>query len=152
MKLAAIAAAAGLVLGALTASHFTALRWSGKLEAVKVEYQQREHAAERAAADREKQWAKSLEDVSREAAKQLEDVRKSERAAADSRVRKAAAEYARRPAAADDSTPDDRARVLAELFADADERAERVASAYDEARVRGLGCERAYDLLRVTAE
>ena len=150
MKLTLAASAVALALGALTASHFTALRWSGKLDALKIEYQQREHAAERAAVDREKQWARGLEDANREAAKQLEDVRKSERAAADSRVRKAAAEYARRPAAADDSTPDDRAAVLAELLADADELAERMAAAADESRVRGLACERAYDSLRVT--
>ena len=83
MKLTLAASAVALAIGALTASHFTALRWSGNLEAVKVEYQQREHAA-----------------------------------------------------------------VLAQLFADADELAERMAAAADESRVRGLACERAYDSLR----
>lgn len=146
MKVTAVALAVGVLGGWFVTSQV----WSGRMEAQRVEFMEREHAAERAAAEREKQWAKSLEDASREAAKQLEDVRKRERAAADSRVRKAAAEYARRPAATDDGTPDDRAAVLAELLADADELAERMAAAADESRVRGFACERAYDSL--TAE
>lgn len=148
MKVTAVALAVGVLGGWFVTSQV----WSGRMEAQRVEFLEREHAAERAAADREKQWAEGLERANREAARQLEDVRKSERAAADSRVRKAAAEYARRTPTADNCAADNRAAVLAELLADADEFAERVAAAADESRVRGLACERAYDSLRVAAE
>ncbi|QIE86808.1 DUF2514 family protein [Pseudomonas nitroreducens] len=88
----------------------------------------------------------------------IDQVRANASAAADQRVRDAAAKYADRIAAVEagrdsctaaaSKAAAQHARVLAELLGEADRLAGIYAEAADESRVRGLACEAAYDGIR----
>lgn len=147
---AAAVAIAGF-MGFSTGAHFESVKWSLRWEARNVADSEAAHKAESAQRDKEQEWQTKLDEVSKNASKQIEDVRRAERSAADGRVRSAAKEYAGRVSESACTThggAPSGVEVLAELFADADELAERMASEADESRIRGLACEAAYDALR----
>lgn len=139
-----IAVVLSLLVGYGVGAYYTSLQWSLKWEA-------RNLADSEAARAKEAEWQAKLNEISKDATKKLYDVRKSERAAADDRMRNQARNYASRNKStcpADGGAPD-AIEVLAELFSDADELAETLAAEADEARVRGLACEQAYGALIV---
>lgn len=137
--------------GFATGAHFESVKWSLKWEQRNVKDNEASLAAETKERVLEQSWQTKLDEVSKNASKQIEDVRRAERSAADGRVRSAAKEYAGRVSesacTANGGAPSG-VEVLAELFADADELAERMALEADESRIRGLACEAAYDALR----
>lgn len=100
----------------------------------------------------------SINKVIQDGQRNIDQVRANASAAADQRVRDAAAKYADRVAAAEagrdsctaaaSKAADQHARVLAELLGEADRLAGVYAEAADESRVRGLACESAYDAVR----
>lgn len=138
-------------LGFAAGTHMESVKWSLRWEARNVADSEVAHKAESAQRDKEQEWQTKLDEVSKNASKQIEDVRRAERSAADGRVRSAAKEYAGRVSESACTTHGGATggvEVLAELFADADELAERMASEADESRIRGLACEAAYDALR----
>ena len=100
----------------------------------------------------------SVNKVIEDADRKIDQVRANASAAADQRVRDAAAKYADRVAAAEagrdsctaaaSKAAAQHARVLAELLGEADRLAGVYAEAADESRVRGLACEAAYDGIR----
>lgn len=145
LKITLLAAAISAALGVLAGSHFTALRWSGKMEAQRLDIQAAEH-------NRERGWNTKLEEVRRDAAKELEDVRRVERSAADGRMRKALTDYARRHTCSPPGGEADPIEVLANVLARADELAEKFAGEADTARARGLACERSYNALTNSLE
>jgi len=120
--------------------------------------QQRYTQALNEALDRARRQEQSLyaqmEALTRDAEKQLQDLAASERAAADTRLRDLAAQYAHRPArtnpapTASCEAERTRARVLAQLLGEADQLAEHFATEADQRRVAGLACERAYEAVR----
>lgn len=147
---AAAVAFAGFV-GFATGAHFESVKWSLKWEQRNVKDSEASLAAETKERVLEQSWQTKLDEVSKNASKQIEDVRRAERSAADGRVRSAAKEYAGRVSESACTTyggATSGVEVLAELFADADELAERMASEADESRIRGLACEASYDSLR----
>lgn len=97
----------------------------------------------------------SVNKVMEDADKKIDQVRADASAAADQRVRDAAAKYAGRAAAAETGRDSctaaasqaaaKHARVLAELLGEVDRLAGVYAEAADESRVRGSACEAAYD-------
>jgi len=121
---------------------------------------QRYTAALNEALDKARRQEQSLyaqmEALTRDAEQQLQDLAASERAAADTRLRDLAAQYAHHSAgtnpAATASCQTERARaaVLAELLADADQLAERFATEADRNRLAGLACERAYEAAQLS--
>lgn len=112
-------------------------------------------ARERAEEQRRQQ---SINKVIEDGQRNIDRVRANGDAAADQRVRDAAARYADRIAAAEAGRDSctaaagqaaaKHARVLAELLGEADRLAGVYAEAADESRVRGLACEAAYDGIR----
>lgn len=147
----AAAVALSGIFGFATGAHYESIKWSLKWEERNIKDIDAALAAETKERQREQEWQTKLEEVSKNASKQIEDVRRAERSAADGRLRSAAKDYAARTSESacttDGSTPSG-VEVLAELFADADELAERMALEADESRIRGLACEAAYDSLR----
>lgn len=149
--ISAASLAIGFGLGFGFGSHYESLQWSLKWEERNVKDSEAALAAEAKERKQEQEWQTKLEGVSENARKQIEAVRKSERSAADNRVRDAAKAYAARErenSCAEDGGAPSGVEVLAQLFADADELAERMALEADESRIRGLACEAAYDALR----
>lgn len=114
-------------------------------------FEAREHA-------KEQRRQQSINKVIEDGQRNIDQVRANANAAADQRVRDAAAKYAGRAAAAETGRDSctaaasqaaaKRARVLAELLGEADRLAGVYAEAADESRVRGLACEAAYDGIR----
>ncbi|MBB4863365.1 membrane protein involved in colicin uptake [Pseudomonas nitritireducens] len=114
-------------------------------------FEAREHAEEQR---RQLSVNKVIEDADRK----IDQVRANSSAAADQRVRDAAAKYADRIAAAEagrhsctaaaSKAAAQRARVLADMLGEVDRMAGVYAEAADESRVRGLACEAAYDGIR----
>lgn len=148
---AAAISAASLAIGFGFGAHYESLQWSLKWEERNAKDNEAVLAAEANERKREQDWQTKLEEVSKNASKQIEAVRKSERSAADNRVRDAAKAYAARErenSCAENGGAPSGVEVLAQLFADADELAERMALEADESRIRGLACEAAYDALR----
>jgi len=110
-------------------------------------------AAQRAK-QREQLLQNQMELLSNEAQQQLDEVITAERAAADSRVRELAKNYAAGGAAAKHSSVADgcqterkRAAVLAELLAELNDLATVFATEADRNRISGLACEQAYLLI-----
>jgi len=108
--------------------------------------------AEAAARAEEQRRQAAIERVMQDAQKELDAALRRERAAADSRVRSAVADYAARHRCPSDpgSTASGEAAgdpigVLAELLGELDGLAESYAAAADRARVAGFACERAYE-------
>ncbi|WP_236225616.1 DUF2514 family protein [Pseudomonas pseudonitroreducens] len=124
------------------------------------EKQDQQAAAEFEARERAKEQRRqqSINKVIEDGQRNIDQVRADASAAADQRVRDAAAKYADRAAAAEagrdsctaaaSQAAAKRARVLAELLGEADRLAGVYAEAADQARARGLACEAAYDSLR----
>lgn len=148
---AAAISAVSLVIGFGFGAHYESLQWSLKWEARNVKDSEAAREAEAKERHREQAWQTKLEEVSKNASQQIEAVRKSERTIADNRVRDAAKAYAARErenSCTENGSAASGVEVLAQLFADADELAERMALEADESRIRGLACEAAYDALR----
>jgi len=108
--------------------------------------------AEAAARAEEHRRQAEIERITQDAQAELDAALRRERAAADSRVRSAVADYAARHQCPADSgsagsgeATGDPIGVLAELLGELDGLAESYAAAADRARVAGLACERAYD-------
>jgi len=120
--------------------------------------QQRYTAALNEALERARQQEQSLyaqmEALTRDTEKQLQDLATAERAAADSRLRELAQQYAHRPAranpapAASCETERTRAAVLADLLGEADQLAQQFATEADRNRLAGKACENAYEAAR----
>lgn len=112
-------------------------------------------ARERAEEQRRQQ---SINKVIEDGQRKIDQVHADASAAADQRVRDAAAKYAGRVAAAEAGRDSctaaagqaaaQHARVLADMLGEIDRLAGIYAEAADESRVRGLACEAAYDVLR----
>lgn len=112
-------------------------------------------ARERAEEQRRQQ---SINKVIEDGQRNIDQVRADASAAADQRVRDAATKYADRIAAAEAGRDSctaaagqaaaQHARVLAELLGEADSLAGVYAEAADQARVRGMACEAAYEGIR----
>ncbi|MBG6289542.1 DUF2514 family protein [Pseudomonas nitroreducens] len=112
-------------------------------------------ARERATEQRRQQ---SINKVIEDGQRNIDQVRAIADAAADQRVRDAAAKYADRVAAAEagrdsctaaaSKAAANQARVLADLLGEVDRLAGVYAEEADESRVRGLACEAAYDGIR----
>lgn len=147
----AVAVALSGFVGFATGANFESVKWTLKWEARNAADQEAALAAETKERQREQEWQTKLEEVSKNASKQIEEVRRAERSAADGRLRSAAKEYAAttsESACTAHGSATSGVEVLAELLADADELAERMALEADESRIRGLACEAAYDSLR----
>jgi len=148
------------LLAALAAGAALGFKWrdnTAKLAESRV--QQRHTQALNHALDQARKQEQSLyaqmEALSRDAEKQLQDLAAAERAAADTRVRDLAREYANRTAARTNPAPDascqaaeTRARMLADLLAEADELAAVFAAEADRRMIAGKACEAAYQRLR----
>lgn len=104
----------------------------------------------------EHELTEEMEARDRETQEKLTQIAIAERRAADERVRKSAEEYAARyrrdteiaSAAAERQAADIAIRMFAELLSQSDDLAGVYASTADRARVAGLACERAYELIR----
>jgi len=106
----------------------------------------------------EQRYQQNMNKVIEDGQRNIDQVRANASAAANQRVRDAAAKYADRIAAAEagrdsctaaaSKAAAKHARVLAELLGEADRLAGVYAEAADESRVRGLACEAAYDGIR----
>lgn len=106
----------------------------------------------------EQRRQQSINKVIEDGQRNIDQVRADASAAADQRVRDAAAKYAGRIAAAEagrdsctaaaSKAAAESARVLADVLAEADRLAGVYAEAADQARVRGMACEAAYDDIR----
>lgn len=149
-KYKAMAGVVALVAAFFFGAHYNDRGWQSRWQERNTNYAIAAQQAQEQARTTESQWQSKLDEVSKNASKQLEDVRRTERAAANDRVRSAAKEYANR--GSKDSCPTngsapDRIQVLADLLADADELAELLAVEADESRIRGLACEAAYDAI-----
>jgi len=111
--------------------------------------------AEAAARAEEHRRQAEVERITQDAQKALDAALRRERAAADSRVRSAVADYAARHrcppdtgATASSEAARDPIGVLAELLGELDDLAESYAAAADRARIAGLACERAYESVK----
>ena len=112
-------------------------------------------ARERAEEQRRQQ---SINKVIEDGQRNIDQVRANASAAADQRVRDAAAKYADQVAAAEAGRDSctaaagkaaaESARVLADMLGEVDRLAGVYAEAADESRVRGIACEAAYDGIR----
>ena len=106
----------------------------------------------------EQRYQQNINKVLENGQRNIDQVRAAASAAADQRVRDAAAKYAARVSAAEagrdsctaaaSKAAAKHARVLAELLGEVDRLAGVYAEAADQARVRGLACEAAYDGIR----
>ena len=114
------------------------------------------YQAQERAREEEQRRIAAVENIRNETDQEIARVRADERAAADRRVRHAAEEFAARNrcsagstgAAGAGQTGTDPLDLLAQLFSRADDRAGELAAIADRARVAGLACEAAYDMLR----
>lgn len=149
-KYTAIAGVVAMVASFFFGAHYNDRGWQTRWQERNANDAIAAQHAQEQARTTESLWQSKLDEVSKNASKQIEDVRRTERAAANDRVRSAAKEYANRGSKdscpTNGSTPD-RIQVLADLLADADELAELMAVEADEARIRGVACESAYDAL-----
>jgi len=114
-------------------------------------------AAQQRARQREQVLQQKMQVLQHETERQLAEIRDIERAAADSRVRKLAQNYAAgHRTSADSSAPThcqterNRAAVLADLFAELDELAQQFAATADRNRITGKACEAAYTAIYQT--
>jgi len=122
---------------------------------MQAEYAQQRAAAQQQARQREHVLQQKMEEIQHETQQQLAEITIIERAAADSRVRELAKQYAAGNRTGTDSTSSDRcqtertrAAVLAELLGELDELAAVFASEADRRRIAGLACEKAYEQVR----
>jgi len=122
---------------------------------IQADYAQQQTAAQQQARQREQHLQQQMEVLQHETQQKLVEITALERAAADSRVRELAQNYATGHRTGADSsaathcqTERNRARVLAELFAELDQLAAVFATEADRNRIRGLACEKAYEMVR----
>lgn len=133
-------------------------KWKARWDQHEKQDQQAATAFEARERAEEQRRQQSINKVIEDGQRNIDQVRASASAAADQRVRDAAAKYAGQVAAAEAGRDSctaaagqaaaQHARVLAELLGEADRLAGIYAEAADESRVRGLACEAAYDVLR----
>ncbi|WP_313461712.1 DUF2514 family protein [Pseudomonas nitroreducens] len=133
-------------------------QWQARWDQHEKQDQQAAAAFEARERAEEQRRQQSINKVIEDGQRNIDQVRANASAAADQRVRDAAAKYADRVAAAEagrdsctaaaSKAAAQHARVLAELLGEADRLAGVYAEAADESRVRGLACEAAYDVLR----
>lgn len=150
-KYKAITGVAALVAAFIFGAHYNDRGWQTRWQERNANDAIAAQQAQEQARTTESRWQTKLDEVSKNASQQIEAVRKSERTIADGRVRDAAKAYAARSSensCTENGSPASGVEVLAQLFADADELAERMAIEADESRIRGLACEASYDALR----
>lgn len=132
--------------------------WQSRWDEHEKQDQQAAAAFEARERTEEQRRQQSINKVIEDGQRKIDQVHADASAAADQRVRDAAAKYADRAAAAEagrdsctaaaSQAAAKHARVLAELLGEVDRLAGVYAEAADESRVRGLACEAAYDGVR----
>jgi hypothetical protein len=150
MRLAAVALGAGLLLGWLV----NGWRLGEQIAEIRADHAQALAASERRARQIESGWHAALTEVQKDARSKTEELAAHLSAAgtAAERLRERVAELSRRPAtcpaAADGGKAADPARlVLADVLGRIDAAAGELAAHADRARVAGMACEVAYDLV-----
>lgn len=126
----------------------------GELSVARAEWSEAARQAEARARSEEQRRQTAIEGIRRDAQEKIAAVAADAAAADDAagRLRARVAELSRRPArcpsAAGGGEAADAARlVLSDVFARLDQRAGELAEAYDRARIAGLACEAAYDMV-----
>ena len=132
--------------------------WQARWDQHGKQDQQAAAAFEARARANEQRYQQNINKVLENGQRNIDQVRADASAAADQRVRDAATKYADRIAAAEAGRDSctaaagqaaaQHARVLAELLGEADSLAGVYAEAADQARVRGMACEAAYEGIR----